>query len=207
MRLLLPALASCVLLVAAGCGLELTKEEGQRRSASSGVGGVVSGDLLDSPAAPAQGDSQPPDESQAPAEESQAAAQPAEQAADTGKAPANTTAAEAEVTVGTPSNDPNVETVAAKRGVGAQGRYEGSGMVITPIKAYFLTKQRTELEIKIPQALTLYKAEHGHFPKTLDDFMRDIIQFNQIKLPELPAGHRYVYKAETGELMVERPAK
>ena len=99
----------------------------------------------------------------------------------------------------------NVERVPARTGIGATGRYASSGMVITPIKAYFRTKQRTELEIKIPHAMNLYKAAHGHFPKTPEDFTRDIIEFNQIELPELPAGHRYLYDAQSGELQVERP--
>jgi hypothetical protein len=202
MRLVLPALALIGLVFSLGCGLELAKQEGEERRAAGGGGiaGMAGGDLTSAPApaAPETTEPQPAD--------SQQAATPTESEAAPAAPPPNTTAAEDAVTVGTPSGDPNVETVAAKRGVGKTGRYEGSGMVVTPIKAYFLTKQRTELEIKIPHALNLYKAEHGHFPKTLEDFMRDIIEFNQVKLPELPAGHRYVYKAETGELMVERPA-
>ena len=105
----------------------------------------------------------------------------------------------------TPSQAANVERVPAKTGIGATGRYASSGMVVTPIKVYFRTKQRTELEIKVPHAMNLYKAEHGHFPKTPEDFTRDIIEFNQIELPDLPAGHRYLYDAESGELQVERP--
>ena len=78
-------------------------------------------------------------------------------------------------------------------------------MIVTPLKAYFLTRQRTELEIKIPHALNLYKAEHGHFPETPDGFVRDIIETNQISLPELPDGHRYVYDSDKGQLHVAVP--
>src|SRR5687767_14061753 len=109
MRCLLPAFA-CVLLVSGGCGLELTKEEGERRSADSGLGGITSGNLLDSPAPKAPPESQPPAETQPPAEE-----KPAEQAAETGKAPPNTTAAADQVTVGAKSTDSNVSSSVANR--------------------------------------------------------------------------------------------
>ncbi len=88
-----------------------------------------------------------------------------------------------------------------------KGQYSQSGMVVTPIKAYFRTQARTELEMKVPQAVKLYQAEHGHFPKTPEDFMKDIIEAQKVKLPELPAGHRYAYDPETGELLIEQPAK
>jgi hypothetical protein len=108
-------------------------------------------------------------------------------------------------TVTAPSEGDDVDVVAAKTGVGQSGRYQGLGMMITPLKAYFRARQRAELEIKIPQAMNLYMAEHGHFPKTPEDFTRDIIQFNQVRLPALPPGHRYVYDAKKGELQVEQP--
>jgi hypothetical protein len=63
------------------------------------------------------------------------------------------------------------------------------------------------LETKVPYAVKLYQAEHGHFPKTPEDFMRDIIEAQNVELPELPAGHRYVYDPQTGDLEIERPAK
>lgn len=197
MRFILCTLAVSGLVFSLGCGTELAKKDGERRAAG-GIAGTMSGDMLDSPASPGT----PPASEATPSEEPQPTdAASTEPPAET--APATT--ASGEPTVGAPSDDPNVDRVAAKRGVGKTGRYEGSGMVITPIKAYFLTKQRTELEIKIPHAMNLYKAEHGNFPKTQAEFMRDIVEFNQIKLPDLPAGHRYVYEPKTGELMVERP--
>jgi hypothetical protein len=53
----------------------------------------------------------------------------------------------------------------------------------------------------------LYKALEGAAPKSHDEFMEQVIQANQIKLPVLPPGARYVYKPETEELMVERPVQ
>lgn len=198
MRLMLCTLALGGFVFSLGCGMDLAKKDEDRRAAG-GIGGTVTGNLLDSPApsAPTQPQPEPTAEQPGPTEPAAAEATSAE--------PAPATTASGEPTVGAPSEDPNVDRVAAKRGVGKTGRIEGSGMVVTPIKAYFLTKQRTELEIKLPHAMNLYKAEHGNFPKTQEEFMRDIIELNQIKLPELPAGHRYVYEPKTGELMVERP--
>jgi hypothetical protein len=37
--------------------------------------------------------------------------------------------------------------------------------------------------------------------------MQEIIAANQIKLPQLPPGEKYVFDPQTQELMVERPAK
>ncbi len=92
----------------------------------------------------------------------------------------------------------------AQAGVSGKGNYE-PGVVTTPIAAYFQTRERVIFEIAIPQAMNLYAAEKGNKPKTQEEFMRDIIQANQIKLPALPPGHKYVYDPQKGELMVEHP--
>jgi hypothetical protein len=53
--------------------------------------------------------------------------------------------------------------------------------------------------------MSLYKASEGHAPRTHQEFMDKIIKLNNLKLPELPAGHRYAYDPSTEKLMVERP--
>lgn len=116
-----------------------------------------------------------------------------------------------------PPETPAPETVreAAKVGVGKQGRDYGTGPVATPIATYFRTKQRIAF-LQIATPMNMYKAIHGHFPKTHEEFMEEIIKKNSIKLPELPAGERYVYDPEKAAkmssydpqdppLMVERP--
>jgi len=102
------------------------------------------------------------------------------------------------------------ERVKAEVGVGKKGRrLEKDGLVrimTVPALAYFRTEQRVVFEIKIPHALNIYKAlNDGKGPKTEESFMKEIIEANRIELPELPAGHRYVYDPQAGELMVERP--
>lgn len=92
----------------------------------------------------------------------------------------------------------------AQAGVSGKGNYE-PGVVTTPIAAYFQTRERVIFEIQIPHAMQLYEADKGYKPKSQEEFMRDIIQVNQIKLPALPPGHKYVYDPQKGELMVEHP--
>jgi hypothetical protein len=107
---------------------------------------------------------------------------------------------------------PATEQVVAGVGVGKKGRaldqYQKDSVqkiISTPALALFQTKERIVFEIQIPHALDLYKAEHGEAPRSHEAFMRDIIEFNDIKLPELPAGQRYIYDPQREELMVERP--
>jgi hypothetical protein len=93
--------------------------------------------------------------------------------------------------------------------VAAAGRSldEHQGMLVTPAKAYFSVRERAVFDIQVPEALKLFKATNGNGPRSHDEFMAQIIQANQIQLPELPDGQRYVYDPETEQLMVERPAR
>ena len=47
-------------------------------------------------------------------------------------------------------------------------------------------------------ALDLYRAGNGHVRKTQKEFMEHIIKENNLPLPALPAGQRYVYDPSTG---------
>jgi hypothetical protein len=98
-------------------------------------------------------------------------------------------------------------TVREKAGVGSgeQGRGYGGGLITTPVAAYFAVGEKLVFEIEIPHALDLYKASEGHAPRTQDEFMREIVKANQIRLPALPPGHRYVYDPKSERLMVEHP--
>jgi hypothetical protein len=123
------------------------------------------------------------------------AAQPA---ADPGAA----TESPAEPTTEPDASDPNL--VKAEAGVGKQGRYEGEGLVVTPIKKYFGARQQIVF-LQIENNLKTFKALHDRVPKDMDEFKAEILEPSQLQLPELPAGERYVYDAKKGELMVERP--
>jgi len=93
--------------------------------------------------------------------------------------------------------------------LGVKGRSldEHQGMLVTPAKAYFSVRERAVFDIQVPEALKLFKATHGNGPRSHDEFMAQIIEANQIQLPELAAGQRYVYDPEKEELQVERPAR
>jgi len=87
-------------------------------------------------------------------------------------------------------------------GMGKKGNYN-PGPVGTPLRSLVKTKEKIAFEIQIPQALELYKATNGEYPKTHEEFMKEIIEANGIELPELPEGHRYVYDPETHQFLNE----
>jgi hypothetical protein len=102
---------------------------------------------------------------------------------------------------------PDMELVKAKAGVGKLGRSldEHSGVIVTPAKVYFTVRERVVFDVQIPEALKLYKALNGKAPQSHEQFMKDIVEANQIQLPQLNPGVTYVYDPQTEELMVRRP--
>lgn len=92
----------------------------------------------------------------------------------------------------------------AEVGAGALGHDYGPGMVTTPVSVYFIAKEKLAYEVAVPQALSLYKAEHGQGPQNMEEFDA-LMKFNKIKLPLLPQGHEYVYDPEKEELQVRHP--
>jgi hypothetical protein len=105
--------------------------------------------------------------------------------------------------VGSPgATQPNTVTEKAQAGVTGKGNY-GPGAVTTPISVYFQAQERL-IFLQVQQALNLYEGEHGYKPKTEDEFMKKVIEFNQIRLPQLPAESKYKYDPQKGELLVER---
>jgi hypothetical protein len=104
---------------------------------------------------------------------------------------------------------PEMEKVKADVGVGKKGAsLRGENQLIAgPAVAYFNTREKVVFQIQIPHALDLFNAEHGFYPKSHEEFMEKIVEFNQIKLPQLPDGAKYVYDVDSHTLMVERPAK
>lgn len=108
----------------------------------------------------------------------------------------------------TPAEAPPMERVVAEAGVGKAGRSldEHEGIIVTPVKALFSTKERLTFEVQLKQAMDLYEAQFGK-PKSHEEFMSQVVEANGIRLPALPEGHKYVYDPQQGELMVERPAR
>jgi hypothetical protein len=101
-----------------------------------------------------------------------------------------------------PSQQPIREK--AEVGVGVRGdRIESGGIYTTPAKAYFTVRERLTF-LQVEQALQFFRGAEGRAPQSNDEFMQKVIQANQIQLPELPPGSRYVWDPQKGELMVER---
>jgi hypothetical protein len=103
--------------------------------------------------------------------------------------------------------EPEMERVKAEAGVGAKGRSldQHEGLVVTPIKAYFAARERIAFVAQFQHQYDLYKAMADDVPKDFDDLTAKVLEPFQIKLPQLPPGHRYVWDAAKEELQVERP--
>ncbi|HMP80630.1 MAG TPA: hypothetical protein PKD54_14340 [Pirellulaceae bacterium] len=54
----------------------------------------------------------------------------------------------------------------------------------------------------INQAVRLFHAEHGRYPKSYDEFMEKIVRANNIELPVLPGNAKYQYDVENHRLEV-----
>jgi len=88
-------------------------------------------------------------------------------------------------------------------GMGQQGHGYGHDPITYPLAAYFRIRERIGID-QIKHAVDLYKALHGHYPRTQDEFRKEIIKASAIRLPTLPAGEKYLYDPDKGELMVLR---
>ena len=64
------------------------------------------------------------------------------------------------------------------------------------------------MKLQIQQALNLFQAANGRYPKNHDEFMEKVIRANQIKLAVLPGNWVYQYDVQNHELVVvEGPAQ
>ena len=89
--------------------------------------------------------------------------------------------------------------------MGKKGRGYGKGVIATPAASLWATRERLVFEVQIPEAMKLFKATEDRAPKSHEEFMEKIIKANNIHLPELPDGDRYMYDPKTEQLMVESP--
>ena len=89
-------------------------------------------------------------------------------------------------------------------GMGEKGRGYGGDMVTMPLKTIWTVKEMLVLD-QIRQDLNLYKTAEGHTPKSNEEFMEKIIKKYNVKLPDLPPGHKYEYDPVTDELTILRP--
>jgi hypothetical protein len=73
------------------------------------------------------------------------------------------------------------------------------GYLQTVLKGGIRAEQKLNL-YTVEHAMNLYNGEHGHYPKSHEAFMKDIIEFNSIELEPLQEPYEYYYNAEDGEL-------
>ncbi len=101
---------------------------------------------------------------------------------------------------------PETNRVKAAPGVTGRGNYGsgfGGGLGTTSLSTYVRVQEKAPL-LQVEQALNLYKASNGELPKSHEEFMEKIIKANQINLPELQEGDKYIYDPEQGQLMVDK---
>jgi hypothetical protein len=102
----------------------------------------------------------------------------------------------------TPANGTTMERATA--GVGKQGQGYGGDIITQPVHVFFTARDTITFDIQLKHQLDLWKAMHNNKPpKNKDEYMKEIVEPCGVELPELPPGHRYVYDAKAGELMVE----
>lgn len=58
---------------------------------------------------------------------------------------------------------------------------------------------------QVEQAMNLFNAEHGYYPRSQEEFRDKIIRPNNISLPPLDPGVEYLYDPQEHKLMVWRP--
>ncbi|MCL2745257.1 MAG: hypothetical protein FWE67_15555 [Planctomycetaceae bacterium] len=111
-----------------------------------------------------------------------------------------------------PEQPEGTERVKADVGAGKKGHYGQKGgeaatdIITVPIATLFRAQEITAYRIKVPQAMQLYKASNdGKAPATHEEYWEKIIKANEITLPQLPDGQRYVYDPATEGLLIEKP--
>jgi hypothetical protein len=58
--------------------------------------------------------------------------------------------------------------------------------------------------LQIEHAVNLFNASEGRYPQSHEEFMTRIIQENQLRLPQLPAGLEYQYDVTNHKLVIIR---
>lgn len=74
-----------------------------------------------------------------------------------------------------------------------------------PLEAYQPLRQKVSM-IPVTQAIELFRATEGRYPKDHEEFMTKVIKANQMRLPQLNGGQRYEYDVENHELLIVRDA-
>jgi len=76
--------------------------------------------------------------------------------------------------------------------------------ILYGLQAYGPIMERIS-KLNIDYSVRLYEAQEGHYPRSHDEFMKEVIKRYGLKLPVLPAGWKYAYDVENHKLEVVRP--
>jgi len=94
-----------------------------------------------------------------------------------------------------------------KGAVVASQKITAKDPITLPGNAYVTAIGRTSI-MSIEHAMNLYQATNDRYPANHDEFMKEIIQANNIALPKLPFYQEYVYDEKAHKLLIyEYPEK
>ena len=121
--------------------------------------------------------------------------------------------AKPDATTGTANAQAHPQPIRRPAGVAQKGGPKGgqqnlppAGPVTVPLGTLFSLRDRIAFEILIPKTLQDHLEKTGERPDDQQQFMKDIIAAYHIRLPALPAGHRYVYDPVKHDLTVVKDA-
>ena len=83
----------------------------------------------------------------------------------------------------------------------SDGKIRATDPITAPVSAYGPMLESIS-KSQIEHAVNLYQATNGEYPKTLEEFMEQIIKANNIQLPVLPGGKQYQYDVPNHKLVV-----
>ena len=84
-------------------------------------------------------------------------------------------------------------------------KIEASDPVTAPLSAYGPMVEKVSI-LAVEQAINLFQATEGRYPKDHAEFMEKIIRANNMRLPVLPNKGEYRYDEPTHSLVVVYPA-
>ena len=85
--------------------------------------------------------------------------------------------------------------------MGKKGQGYGGDPITEPIRQRFRLEEKIILD-QIQHGMNNYKALNGRYPRTHEEFMKEIIEAAGISLPELPPDEKYVYDPKDAELKI-----
>jgi hypothetical protein len=102
--------------------------------------------------------------------------------------------------MGTPAPPPADDTtrIVAQPGVGEKGNYESKGYISTLIHLRF---QATDPIVfaQVKRGINDYHILNQRYPKSHEEFWKEVIEANNIRLPELAEGEKYEYDPKKAE--------